>query len=329
MANDPSNVFRGVPQGSILGPILFNIFLNDLLLSYTYTQICNFADDNTLYECNYSIELVKQKLKDGLDYVLHWFKNNSLVANPDQFQMMFLGRDVGNKNIELNIDQVTLKNVTQVRLLGVIIDNKLTFERHISNICNSANNKLRALNRIRSYLDTEQCKYLANAYMLSTFQYCNAIWMFCNKKENSKINSIQMRTLRCIYSDQTQTFDELLEHDNSKTIHVKNLQALMIIIYQSLNNLNPTFMQDIFKVKESSYNLRAISSLVLPKCKSIKYGVNSTVFKGSLLWNSLPNEYKQAENLDIFKTKIKRWNGETCTCRTRQSIFIFLMALGH
>ena len=121
------------------------------------------------------------------------------------------------------------------------------------------------------------CKYLTNACTFSTFQYCNAIWMFCNKKENSKINSIQMRTLRCIYSDQTQTFDELLEYDNSKSIHVKNLQALMIIIYQSINNLNPTFMQDIFKVKESSYNLRPISSLVLPKCKSIKYGVNSGI----------------------------------------------------
>jgi len=307
-------IFQGIPQGSILGPILFNIFLNDLLLSYQITEICNFADDNTLYECNSSIEKVKFNLEKGLHFILCWFKNNSMVANPDKFQLMFLGREALNKTIEMKIENTTIKSIDQVRLLGVEIDNKLSFKNHITNICNSANNRLRALYRIRGVIDTEQCKFLANAFILSNFQYCNTIWMFCNNKENNKICNIHKRTLRCIYNEHSLSYEELLTLENTYSLHVKNLQSLMVIIYQTINKLNPVFMQDIFKTKITSYDLRSNILLTLPECKSKKYGVNCTVFKGSLLWNTLPNEIKNSDSTEIFKNKIKNWNGLTCTC---------------
>ena len=81
----------GVPQGSILGPILFNLFLNDLFLFIEETQICNFADDNTVYSCEITIEQVALKLEHDIPRVLNWLKYNSMVANPAKFQVMFLG----------------------------------------------------------------------------------------------------------------------------------------------------------------------------------------------------------------------------------------------
>ena len=118
-------IFQGIPQGSILGPILFNIFRNDLLLSYQITEICNFADDNTLHKCNSSIEKVNFNLEKGLHFILCWFKNNGMVvtvANPDKFQLMFLGREALNKTIEMKIENTTIKSIDQVRrLLGVEI----------------------------------------------------------------------------------------------------------------------------------------------------------------------------------------------------------------
>jgi len=85
-------ISMGVPQGSILGPILFNIFLNDLLLSDREAELCNFADDNTLFAIAATLAEVVAKLNIEIHDILHWFKINGLVANPGKFQVMFLGR---------------------------------------------------------------------------------------------------------------------------------------------------------------------------------------------------------------------------------------------
>ena len=81
----------GIPQGSILGPLLFNIFINDLFLFIEKSEVCNFADDNTLYVCDPSVENVINSLQTDLDNLIKWFTDNSLVANPSKFQLMFLG----------------------------------------------------------------------------------------------------------------------------------------------------------------------------------------------------------------------------------------------
>ena len=91
------DIDRGIPQGSILGPLLFNIFLNDLLLDFKLTEICNFADDNSLYKGDKNLELLKKLLTEGIKEVLEWFKYNSMVANPEKFQVLLL--KAKNKNI--------------------------------------------------------------------------------------------------------------------------------------------------------------------------------------------------------------------------------------
>ena len=85
------DINTGVPQGSILGPLLFNIFINDLFFSVTKSEVCNFADDDTLYSCNKDLEYAFSNLKYDLSNVLDWFKINSMKANPGKFQFMVLG----------------------------------------------------------------------------------------------------------------------------------------------------------------------------------------------------------------------------------------------
>ena len=113
----------GVPQGSILGPILFNIFLNDLFLSDREAELCNFADDNTLFAIAKSLAEVFVKLKIEIDDILNWFKVNSLVANPGKFQVMLLGRFDPITTFKIGNISVKVKN--QVKLLGIFIDDKL------------------------------------------------------------------------------------------------------------------------------------------------------------------------------------------------------------
>ena len=90
--SDWYEIVRGVPQGSILDPLLFNIFINDLFLFIEKTNICNFADDNTIYSCNNNLQTILKNLKHDMVNVLKWFKVNSMKAHPQKFQCMILGK---------------------------------------------------------------------------------------------------------------------------------------------------------------------------------------------------------------------------------------------
>ena len=131
-----------------------------------------------------------------------------------------------------------------MKLLGITIDEKLTFTKQIANVCSLANNRLTALTRIKRFLSTEQTKYLSEAYIMSAFKYCPLIWMFCNKTLNNQINKIHKRTLRLVYEMEDANFEYLLLKNNSSNVHENNIHTLLTEIYKSINNLSPPIMKD-------------------------------------------------------------------------------------
>ena len=132
------------------------------------SDVCNFADDNTLYSWDKKLENIFVNLKIDLKNVLYWFQINSLKTNPGKFQFMILG-DKKNNTFVLNIHDKEIKNLSEVELLGITIDNQLKFKKHIENLCRKASYKLHALQRIRNFLTMENAKMLANAFINSQF----------------------------------------------------------------------------------------------------------------------------------------------------------------
>ena len=308
-------IMFGVPQGSILGPILFNIFINDLFLFIQETEICNFADDNTLYVCDTSLDNVLDRLKRDVDRVNTWFKINSMIANPDKYQIMFLG--VKNPTeLSLNINGVDINGQLYVKLLGIIIDHKLTFSKHIENMCRSANNKISALLRFRNVLNFKQTQVLVNCYILSHFYYCPLIWMFCYKKEHNLIQRTHKRALKVLLNNFEADYLTLLKLSKSVSIHVKHLHFLMVEIFKTNRSLNPEFMKEIFKQKNTSYGLRNMNLLTLNATRTTTFGTRAISFKGSLIWNKLPKKFKEAKSLNVFKKLIKQWPGTECSCKS-------------
>ena len=219
------DIERGVPQGSILGPLLFNVFINDLFMFIENCEICNFADDNTLYSSGKELSYILENLKHDMKIILKWFKMNSLKANPAKFQFMILGKKLGNK-VKLKINSIVINESDTVKLLGITIDSKLTFNEHISNLCRNASYKLFALRRIRKYLTQDQAILLYNAFINSQFNYAPIIWMFCRKTQYLKIQKIHHKALKIVFNSD-KSYEELLQMNNEVTIHQKHLRTLV------------------------------------------------------------------------------------------------------
>ena len=135
------DILTGIPQGSILDPLIFNVFIKDLIMFIEKTDICNFADDNTLYKSCLSLSVVINCLVHGITIVSNWFKVSSLKANPPKFQFMVLGgKKVSETSATLRAPIFFSKN--KAFLLGTTIDNKLTFKAHTENLCKKASYNL-------------------------------------------------------------------------------------------------------------------------------------------------------------------------------------------
>ena len=305
-------IILGLPQGSILGPILFNLFINDLILTIQETYVCNFADDTTLYSCERSLPEVFTRLKADCDRALQWFHDNSMEANPNKFQMMFLG--TSQDEIQMTINGENIKSCKQVKLLGVTIDSKLTFIKHINNICCTASKRTKALLRIRKFLSLNQARCLLESYILSSFRYCPLIWMFGAKSGQTLIEKVYHRALRALYQDFSAPYSVLLLQENRTTIHVQNIRSLMTEVYKCTHNLNIEISSSYFVTKHSCYSLRKGQQLELPPANTIRYGVNSFLFRAAMLWNGLPKAMKDCNSVSSFQDSLKKCSFDTCTC---------------
>ena len=135
-----------------MGPILFNIFLNDLLTTLENSEIYNFADDNTISSISKEKEALLTTLEKEAEKVAYWFRRNNMIVNLEEFQSMILKRSGSSDVHTIEIDGNKIETTNSVDLLGIHVDNKLTFDDHIFTLCNKASMQLNAICRLKCYL---------------------------------------------------------------------------------------------------------------------------------------------------------------------------------
>jgi len=183
-----TELLQGVPQGSVLGPLLFNIYLNDLFFALKSLDVCNFADDTTPFACDNSLEVVLDKLEKSSDIAIAWFENNYMKLNTDKCHLLVSGNKMEHLWVQVGKDKIWESQ--KVKLLGVTIDNELKFDKHVLEIVKKANAKLSALSRISKFLSLEKKRVIYKSFIEAQFKYCPLTWMFHSRLTNNKVNRL-------------------------------------------------------------------------------------------------------------------------------------------
>ena len=160
-----ADVYSGIPQGSILGPPLFNIYINDIFF-FVNEKLANYADDNTPHSINKHLPTLLHNLDSETSILVKWFKDNYFKMNPDKCHLLVTKHS---EEVSISIEGETIKGKNSVKLLGVNIDNKLDFNDHVSQICNKVSSKLHALARISPFMSTDKLRTVLKAFIESQF----------------------------------------------------------------------------------------------------------------------------------------------------------------
>jgi hypothetical protein len=309
-----SLVLCGAAQGSILGPKIFNINLNDLFFEFVDTDVCNIADDTTPFACDTDIAKLLQNLESDVASAIDWFAANFMILNQEKCHFLISGPETSVQQMHVAVGEEVIWESSQEKLLGVLLDKLLKFHEHVIDICRKASSKLSALTRFARVMSFVKKRNLMNAFVQAQFSFCPLLWMFCSRSLHKKINSIHKRALQNVYLDYTSTFEELLKKDNSVTIHHRTIQLLAIEMFKVVNKCGPELIRDLFKLDDKN-RTRSNRAFFRPNVNTEHYGKESIRYFGPIVWDDmLPDKYKSIKKLKKFKEEIKKWTPTNCPC---------------
>ena len=309
-----TELLLGVPQGSVLGPLLFNIYLNDLLWFIENGEVCNYADDTTPYSCNKDLNTLIANLEADSLNAIEWFKNNYMRLNTDKCKLIVAGQK--DHIIDIKVGESIIRESKEVTLLGVLIDNDISLKSYLNDKIKMANSKIASIKRNQHFLTFQQKKIVLSSFVHCHFSYAPLAWMFHSREINNKINRVQKRALRILFNDEHSTFEELLKRDEAFTVHERNIQRLLTEMFKAKNKLEPHLLQGIFEA--NSYQgptLRNSSKYFSrPHVNTVKYGERSLQNLGVRLWDQLPKDIQEIDRLPKFQSFIKKWRPQKCPC---------------
>ena len=189
-------LLTGVPQGSTLRPLLFNVYINDPFFILEDTETYNYADDTCLYECGKDLKDLLSRSTHDSSLAIDWFKYNCMKLNSDKCHLLFAGHKY--EHLWIDIGDNKIWESTEETLLGINMDRNFYFDNHVNRICRRVSKKLTALARLSNILPFYQMKILISSFFNSQFSYCPLIWMFCSRMSNNKINKLQESSLRIL-----------------------------------------------------------------------------------------------------------------------------------
>lgn len=192
------DVKRGVPQGSVLGPVFFNIFINDLFYSVKQGKFHAYADDHQLYSSDVYPVALENCICREVRVANKWYRSNGMIVNETKHQAIVLGKTGHSFSFPLK---------DSLDIFGINIDNRLRFDNYISTICKKINGQFNVMLRFRKLISKDTLLRLYKAFIMPHFNYCSSVWHFCGARSTEKIDTLNKRILRVILQDYNSPYD--------------------------------------------------------------------------------------------------------------------------
>ena len=295
-----SKVTSGIPQGSILGPVLFTIFINDLPEAIEVN--CKvFADDTKIYDSSKN----HAKIQNDLYKMQKWTETWNLYFNVAKCKVMYMGKK--NPRIEyymqIEKEKQKLDPCEEEKDLGITFDPKLNFDSHISNITKKANQMLGIIKRTFTFIDKHTFLKLYKALVRSHLEYGNVIWSPIFKRQSVQIESIQRRATKLVPECRDMTYDKRLRYLKLYSLKGRRDRGDLIQTYKIFKGIDDINPENIFSLATYKATRNQGNKIRLRHCKTDirKYSFSHRIVER---WNTLPKEIKEAPSVNAFKNRL-------------------------
>ena len=309
--SDYMDVVCGVPQGSILGPKLFIIYINDMCNVSDVLKFILFADDTNIFCSGHNLKELCELTTKELDNLRKWFAVNRLSLNVTKTNFMVFGNSKHIHDLQIEIDKTKISRVNVTKFLGVLIDEKLNWKDHISSVRSKLSKSLFTLNRAKHVLNQDAMLTVYNSIILPHLTYCCELWGNTYKSNLHDIVILQKKIIRVIHgASYTEHTNRLF--DKSKILKFNDIVNLNMgaIMHKAYYSVLPRNVQKFFSRKllnSDNVTTRQVNKFIQPKmCTTLRSMCIST--RGVKFWNSLDdNIIHSNKKLPKFKKALKNW----------------------
>lgn len=304
----------GVPQGSILGPLLFILYINDVIKVYRGRK-CKFrlfADDKMIYVYSDNIDFIIKTLNEILTTLTEWLNKNSLKINIKKTVYMTIC-DPRKVNIRANCDVYVgnepIIEVQDTKYLGILIDKHLTFERHAWYIAKKVGKKIGFLGRLRNVVSSYVKVLIYKTIIAPHYEYCSSIMLNFSQRMMEMLQKTQNRAMRIILNVNRYTaIKSMLEALCFMNVRQRMEYNVCILVYKMRNNIVPKYLsQEIRYVNEKhAYSTRSSTDIAIERTRTLAAHKTLT-YHGFQMFNNIPVEIRDITEIKIFKSRLAKY----------------------